>query len=770
MTIVELLAIAASLTAAGAAVYLMRRRWGARILRLNDTLAAIAQHSRFGERISVSDGGDELARLERTVNSMFDALDDKDRKLREREELFRTLAESVQESIIVHRENIIYVNPRAAQRRGLRQDDLIERPVVDLVHPDWREVAADLLRRQLAGEQPPRTELKMLDRAGEGYWCECSGTLIEYQGAPAVLSTAVDITHRKAIEEALVREKERAQVTLESIGEGVVTTDTEGVIEYVNGAAEQLMGRAREQARGKRLLDLVSLVDETDRKPLGDPVAQCLAERRRVDLGRRALLLSGDDREYSIELSVAPIRDGQSIVGAVIVLHDVTELRGLARQMSYQASHDPLTGLCNRREFERRLEDALQAAHSGAAGHVLCYLDLDRFKAVNDTCGHIAGDNMLREVASLIKDEVRDSDVVARLGGDEFGMLLFGCPLEKARQIAEDVCNAIRDYRFVWRDRIFDIGISIGLVEIGRESGTTIDALSAADSACYVAKQQGRSRVHVYSARDEAVARHRGEIKWLQMLQRALKEGRFDLLAQPIVALATPEARQGRGPAYEILLRMRDDSGGAISPGDFLQAAERYHLMPAVDRWVVQTTLAALASGALRLPDGRCCTINLSGQTLGDAQFLEFVVDCLDRTGTRPSQICFEVTEGSVMTNLTHAGRFIGVLHGMGCQFALDDFGSGLGALTNLKSLAMDYMKIDGSFIQGVERDTVNQAMVSAMLNLARTLAIQVVAEQVETQASLEALRAMGVDYAQGYAIGRPKALASAVARDTNAA
>jgi len=769
MTIVQMLAIAASLIVLGGMLYFMRRRWSARVSRLNETLSRIAEQHRFTERLTVSSRHDELTRLEGTVNKMFDALADKDKKLREREELFRTLAESVQESIIVHREDIIYVNPRAAQRRGLRQDDLIDRPVLDLVHPDYRAIAERQLRAQLAGEHPARVELKMLDRAGDGYWCESSGIVIEYQGQPAVLSTAIDITHRKAIEEALVREKERAQVTLESIGEGVVTCDTEGLIEYLNGAAEQLLGRTREQARGRRLLEMVNLVDEADRKPLGDPVAQCLAERRRVDLGRRALLLSGDEREYSIELSVAPIRDASSIVGVVIVLHDVTELRGLARQMSYQASHDPLTGLHNRREFERRLEDGLQAAHSGNTGHVLCYLDLDRFKAVNDTCGHIAGDNMLREVAGLIKEEVRDSDVVARLGGDEFGMLLFGCPLDKARQIAEDVCTAVRDYRFVWRDKIFDIGVSIGLVEIGRESGTVIDALSAADSACYVAKQHGRSRVHVYSARDEALARHRGEIKWLQMLQRALKENRFDLLAQPIVALGG-EARQGHGPAYEILLRMRDEGGGSIAPGDFLQAAERYHLMPSVDRWVVQTTLSALANGALRLPDMRCCTINISGQTLGDAQFLEFVVDCLDRTGVRPSQICFEVTESSVMSNLTHAGRFIGVLHGVGCKFALDDFGSGLGALTNLKSLAMDYMKIDGSFIQGLERDTVNQAMVTAMLNLARTLAIQVIAEQVETQASLETVRAMGLDFAQGYAIGRPKALAQAVARDTNAA
>ncbi len=386
----------------------------------------------------------------------------------------------------------------------------------------------------------------------------------------------------------------------------------------------------------------------------------------------------------------------------------------------------------------------------------MCYLDLDRFKAVNDTCGHIAGDNMLREVAALIKDEVRDSDVVARLGGDEFGMLLLGCPLQKARQIAEDVCVAVRDYRFVWQDRIFDIGVSVGLIEIGRESGTVDDALSAADSACYVAKQKGRGRVHVYSARDEAVARHRGEIQWLQKLQHSLRDNRFELVAQPIVSLV---GHVDEGPYCEVLLRLRDDNGQMILPSEFVRAAERYQLMPAIDRWVVQTAFSAISSGVLRLPEKRCCSINVSGQTLGDVRFLEFVVDCIDRTGVQPGQVCFEVTEASMVSNLSHASRFIGVLHGMGCKFALDDFGSGLGSLANLRSLSMDYMKIDGSYTRGLERDQVNQAMVSAMLSLARTLGIKVIAEEVETREALEAVRAQGVQYAQGFAIGGPKPL-----------
>ena len=328
----------------------------------------------------------------------------------------------------------------------------------------------------------------------------------------------------------------------------------------------------------------------------------------------------------------------------------------------------------NRREFERRLEEALAVAHTQEARHVLCYLDLDRFKVVNDSCGHMAGDGMLREVAALIKETVRDSDTVGRLGGDEFGLLLVGCPLEKARQIADDVVRKVNDYRFVWKDKIFNIGVSVGLIEISRESGAPDEVMSAADSACYVAKKQG-NHVHVYSARDEAVARHRGEIQWLQRLQSALKDNRFELMAQPIVATASPT--DAPGPALEVLLRLQDDSvPGGISPVEFLRAAERYRLMSDVDRWVVQTALTALGRGGIRLPANRSLAINLSGQTLGDPQFLEFVVDVLDRTGVAPSQLCFEVTENSVITNIEHAQRFIGVLHGMGCQFALDDFGT----------------------------------------------------------------------------------------------
>ncbi|MGH8267342.1 MAG: EAL domain-containing protein, partial [Steroidobacteraceae bacterium] len=457
-----------------------------------------------------------------------------------------------------------------------------------------------------------------------------------------------------------------------------------------------------------------------------------------------------------VELSASPIRnDAREVVGAALWLHDVTELRGLARQMSYQATHDALTGLVNRREFERRLEEAIQSGHRGDGQHVLCYLDLDRFKLVNDTSGHLAGDSMLREVAKLLRDAVRDSDTVARLGGDEFGTLLVGCPLEKARQIADDVCRAIADYRFVWKDRIFNVGVSVGLVEISRESGMLEELLAAADTACYVAKNQGTGRVAVYSARDEALARNTGEIQWLHRLQMALKENRFHLYHQIIV----PAHGTDGGPAMEVLIRLQDEAGNELPPSEFMRAAERYRLMGPVDRWVVQTTLAALGRGAIPLPPNRSVAINISGQTLADAQFLEFVVECLDSTGVAPAQVCFEITESAVVANLDHARRFIGVLHGLGCQFALDDFGSGVGSFSNLKTLPLDYLKIDGSFMRNLAHDTVNQAMVTAMIKLARTLNFKVIAEQVEDSAAVDAARRIGVDYLQGYAIGRPQPL-----------
>jgi len=697
------------------------------------------------------DRGDEVARL--AAQAQPPPTDD-------RSELFDALSDTLPEVALIHAQTIFYANRAAGELFGVDPDTLVGKPITDLVRPAYRAGMRKHVAADAVDEEPPATfEVQLISNDDQGVWAELHSRRVTFGGEPAFLTVARDITHRKSLETSLGRGKLQARITLESIGEGVITTDRNGTIDYMNEAAEQLIGGTRSAGIGKRLTDLISLVDEIDRSSLGDPVAKCLSERRRVNLGRRAFLLSKQqaEREFSTELTASPIRgpDNQ-VAGCVVIFHDVSELRGLAREMSYQASHDALTGLVNRAEFERRLETALDSARGEGVGHVVCYLDLDRFKLVNDTGGHIAGDNLLREIGALLKQRVRDSDTVARVGGDEFAMLLAGCPLDKARQIAEDVVQSVAGHQFAWQDRVFDVGVSIGLVEVGKDSGSAESVLGAADSACYVAKQQGRGQTHVYSTRDEVTARERGEIQWLQRLQRALKENGFELYVQPIVAMG---GRARNGPAAEILLRMRDESGGSILPVHFLASAERYQLMSHIDRWVVQTTLSAIAGGTPHLPVGRTCNINLSAQTLGDDDFLEFVVDVLDHTGVSPDRICFEVRESAVASQLDQAQRFINVLHGIGCRFALDNFGSGIGSFANLKNLSLDFLKIDGTYTRNLETDGVNREMVAAMVKLARTLDFQVVAEQVEDQTAFEALRELGVDFVQGYAVEKPRPL-----------
>lgn len=742
MSLLESLTIAAGLGAFGFLAYYLKRRLAAREGELDAPAGQAGKDERPGPS---------------RMQAMAERGPDHPLAVLIEQELFTALAEVMESAVVLHDDRVRFANESAARQLGLAPEAMQDVPLAERVHPEHRDQFSEWLQRRREGRDVRPLSLQVLDTEDKPRWVDLVAFPVSGESL-RLMGSLIRPSARHALEQAEDTGRQLARQTLDSLGEGVITTDAEGCIDFVNGAAENMLGVARDAAVGRRLEDLVALVDESDRKPMSDPVERCLREGTRVDMGRRTLLVSlGSGQEHSVEITASPIRMGsRQVRGVVVLMHDVSEIRGLARQMSYQASHDALTGLVNRREFERRLDDAVAGSRAGGGTHVLCYLDLDRFKVVNDTCGHMAGDNLLREVARLVRDQVRDSDTVARIGGDEFGMLLMGCPLDKARQIADDVCSAIRDYRFVWRDRIFTVGVSIGLVEVSHESSSIEDLLSAADSACYVAKQQGRGRVHVYSARDEAVARQRGEILWLQRIQRALKEDRFELFVQPIVSVA---GRVDTGPACEVLLRMRDEDGTSISPQDFMQAAERYHLMPNVDRWVLQATFSAIASGALKLPDQRSCTINISGQTLGDPQFLDFVVDCLDHTGVAPGKICFEVKEASVSINVSHAARFIAVLHGMGCQFALDDFGSGIGSFSNLKSLSMDYLKIDGNIIRGLETDDVSEAMVSAMVKLARTLGIRVVAEHVESDTLFDMVRRMGIDFAQGYAVGRPEPL-----------
>ncbi len=757
LTLIVILLLA---MAGGLLAWRNKRGLARRLSALNEELLAASADASVGRRLPISGNGD-MVQLARTINLLFDALGERDEKIQDKDRLFTDFTQTLPEIVLVHDERILLANDSAAGLIGLSPDQLEGRDVADLVKPAYRALFRKTMAKTLAGEKVPRRlEIQLINGNEQGLWVEAQSSSIEFRGNPAILTVARDASYRKSLEVSLSRSKRQAQYTLESISEGVITTDSQGLVDYMNRAAEAMTGADRDEASGHKIGEFFSLVDESDRRPLGDPVERSLAMRRRVNMGRRALLVSRDgENEHSIEITASPIRGpGNSISGTVVVFHDVSEIRGLTKQMSYQATHDPLTGLINRREFERHLQEAMDSARAEEGVHILCYMDLDRFKAVNDSCGHLAGDNLLREVAVLIKDEVRDSDYVGRLGGDEFGTLLVGCPLDKARQIAADICNAVADYRFVWKDKIFNIGISVGLVEISHISGTLQDILSAADSACYVAKQHGRGQVHVYSARDEAIARERGDIQWLRQLQSALHEDGFELATQSIIATGSAE---DTGPAIEVLIRMSDERGRFANTAEFLRPAERYQLMPQIDRWVVNATLAAITAGEIKIPSRRSCAINLSGQTLGDEGFLGFVVEALDHSGVSPASICFEVTESAISNNIQHAQRFIEVLHGIGCEFALDDFGSGLGSFANLKTLPVDYLKIDGTYTRNLSTDQINQEMVSAMINLARTLEFRVVAEQVEQQEDFDWLRNVGIDFVQGNFIEPPVPLGS---------
>ena len=650
LTVVAAVAVGIGVWLWGSRANLMRR-----VQRLNDEMLEASKDSSVGRRLTIPNDP-ATAQIAHTVNRLFDAVGERDEKIQGRDRLFKDFTKTLPEIVIIHDEKILLPNESAAALVGMEPAHLVGREISDLIKPAYRALFKKTIAKRLAGEEAPqRIEIQMINGNQTGLWVEAQSSTIEYHGQRAILTVARDVSYRKSLDVSLSRSKRQAQYTLESISEGVITTDNDGHIDYMNLAAEALIGTSLDDAVGHRVGELFTLVDDADRRPLGDPVDRCLAMRRRVNMGRRAVMVTiGTDQEHSVEITASPVRGpGNSISGTVVVFHDVSEMRGLTRKMSYQATHDPLTGLINRREFERRLDEAMDSAHAEEAVHMLFYMDLDRFKAVNDTCGHLAGDNMLREVAALIKTEVRDSDFVGRLGGDEFGALLVGCPIEKARQIATDICNAVANYRFVWKDKIFNIGISIGLVEISHASGTLQDVLSAADSACYMAKQQGRGQVHVYSTRDEAVARERGDIQWLRQLQTALHEDGFELAVQPIIAMS---GKTDSGPAVEVLIRLANGRGQADSSAEFLRPAKRYQMMPQIDRWVINATLAAISAGEIKLSGNRSCAINLSSQTLGDESFLNFVVDSLDRSGVAPSAICFEVTEGGLSRCCTVSG------------------------------------------------------------------------------------------------------------------
>ena len=580
-------------------------------------------------------------------------------------------------------------------------------------------------------------------------------------GTGLVLSIYV-IRRTTRIEQDLIAEKLRAQLTLHSIGDAIVTTNPSGQVTYLNQVAQNLSGWAAEEAQGKAINEVIHLFSSNSVHPLfasNDPafLSQATAEHDSV-----AKLISRHGQESSIEYHVSPILDGNGHTsGHVIVLHDVTQSTELSKKLSWAANHDALTGLINRTEFERRLEALLLNARMDLKEHALLYLDLDQFKVVNDTCGHMAGDDLLRQLAVQLEGQIRHNDTLARLGGDEFGILLQGCTLDRAADVAEHLRDAVKSFRFAWQDKVFDIGVSIGLVPINYQSESAPALLSAVDSACYAAKDLGRNQVHIFEPGDEELARRKGEMHWAQQVSQAIDDGRMALYFQKIVPISARNAGQTH---VELLIRMLDENGKLVPPMAFIPAAERYNMMGTLDRWVVQTVFQRLAARSDK--ENTVCAINLSGQSVSDKQMLEFILDQFQQTGVSPQHICFEITETAAIANLRSALAMIDTLRAMGCRFSLDDFGSGMSSFGYLRQLKVDYLKIDGSFVRQMLSNPTDHTMVEAINNIGHVMGIQTIAECVETPAMLDALKKMGVDYAQGFGIHRPEPLS---ARDEKA-
>ncbi|HEY2463412.1 MAG TPA: EAL domain-containing protein [Steroidobacteraceae bacterium] len=653
--------------------------------------------------------------------------------------------------------NRVYLSPRWKAMLGYDESDVGEAPDWrTLVHSDDMSRVQAAIRDHVAGKTPIFESLhRMRHATGEWRWVisrakakvDDKGRLLRLVGVE------LDITERKLYEEALFREKESAQITLQSIGDGVITTDAKGVIDYVNPVAEALTGWRLEDSQGRAIEEIFRAFHEETCEPLENPLAVAIRRTRSIKSVRPMLLIRRDGNEIYVESTASPIRDGSGAVsGGVLVFHDVSEARELNRRLSYHASHDVLTGLVNRREFESRMERALKSAKARETSYALCVLDLDQFKIVNDTCGHSAGDALLGQVGALLKSKVRWRDTLARLGGDEFGILLESCSLDEAMRTAEALREAVRNFKFTWEERTFRLGASIGVVPISADNADVAAVLSAADSACQAAKEAGRNRVHSFEENDIDLMRRRREMQWAARINNALEEGRFELFRQTIMPLQKTET----GAHYELLLRMRDEAGKIVGPDNFMTAAERYGITPSIDRWVIENAFRWLVSEADEREKLTMCSINLSGQSLGDDKFLPYVIDQFHRSGLDATKICFEITETAAIASFSQANRFIQALKELGCKFALDDFGTGLSSFGYLKHFPVDYLKIDGSFVKEILHDPIDREMVRSINEIGHLTGKQTIAEFAENQEIINMLQSLGVDYAQGYGVSQP--------------
>lgn len=639
---------------------------------------------------------------------------------------------------------------------------------INFYAPEARPVIQSAVETAMASGQSWDLELPFIKADGTRIWVRAVGTAEFLDGKPIrLVGTFQDVSKLHEMNAELTQQHELLRVTLQSIGDAVITTDASGSVSWLNPVAERMTGWQSQDAIGCPIEKVFHIVNEETRLSTENPVATCLKQGRITGLANHTVLISRQGVEFGIEDSAAPIRsETGEILGAVLVFHDVTEQRRLSGEMNFRATHDALTGLVNRTEFETRLRNLLNQAHEDKGRHAMLFIDLDQFKIVNDTCGHAVGDQLLQQVSKLLSDVVRSRDTLARLGGDEFAVILEHCTTEHAMRVGQQICERMDDFRFTHDGRRFRIGASIGLVPVDERWGTMAAVLQAADSSCYAAKEAGRNRVHTWYDTDMAIRARHGEMQWASRLEQALDENRFVLYAQKIEKLSS----QSEGIHAEVLLRLSEQDGTLVLPGAFLPAAERFHLASRIDRWVLRHTIDFLHTHG-NLDKFDTLSINLSGQSIGDRAFHRQAFEMLEQAGPSICKLlCIEITETAAITNMTDACLFISHARGLGLRIALDDFGAGASSFGYLKNLQIDLLKIDGQFIRDILENPLDEAAVRCFADVSKVINVETVAEFVDRVEVLERVKDMGIQYAQGFYIHKPEPLIQLVAQSAHRA
>ncbi|CAB3792068.1 hypothetical protein LMG28138_03258 [Pararobbsia alpina] len=636
--------------------------------------------------------------------------------------------------------------------------------IAEFVHPEDVEQVRNALRGHLKENHVFDVEFRVKAFGGSLIWCKTRGQAIrDKRGyATRMVGSLLDITDRKHAEADAHVEHELAQVTLASIAEAVIRTDDAGRITYCNRVAERMFRRVSADMLMLPFSEICRTFNQDGDAPAPDALERVLRSERSAETTTDIYLRGPANEKIWVERSVAAMHDAQArVIGSVIVLRDVTEKRKHAAQLSYKATHDELTGILNRGEFERRLSTLLDQSASAYSEHAVLFLDLDQFKIVNDTCGHAAGDDLLRSISATLMRGLRSADILGRLGGDEFGIVLTHCASTQALRIAEEIRRTIAELGFVWANRTFFTGVSVGLFTPPPGMRSLKDVMKAADIACYIAKESGKNQVQVFSRDDEALCARHNEMEWVERLKSAIRRDQFCLYTQKVVALG--EARPASDKHVEILLRMLDDDGQLIEPVAFIPSAERFGLMPEIDRWVIKNAFSALAEVMAADPGSiHTWAINLSGASIGDDRFLAYIIEQQQMFGVPLSSVVFEITETAAITNFTKAAALISRLHELDCRFALDDFGAGMSSFTYLKHLSVDFLKIDGSFVKEILDNPSDKAIVESINQIGHALGKMTIAEFAESDEIVACLKSLGVDYAQGYAIGHPEPLLGA--------